>query len=273
MTESPHSEIAVCGILLHPAGHTRSPAMHNAAYRACGLKAVYHAFDVKPERLGSAIEDARAQGLRQLAVSIPHKEAIMEHLDRVDETALAIGACNTVTREGEALVGQNTDWTGALKALRQEVDPRGLRAVVLGAGGAARAVIYGLLKAGSEVSILNRTETRASELAGQLGAHGSGRLDELGDLQPEIIINTTSVGLRSENSPVSIESIPASSVVMDAVYDPEKTRLLRDAEQRGARTLGGKWMLIHQAAEQFSLWTGLDAPIQVMGQAFDRAGH
>ena len=196
----------------------------------------------------------------------------MEHLDQVDETARSIGACNTVTLRDGALVGQNTDWTGALEALRREVEPEGREAVVLGAGGAARAVVYGLLKAGARVSILNRTEGRARELAKQLGAHGAGKLDELGDLRPEIIINTTSVGLRSDVSPVAASALPASSVVMDAVYDPEKTRLLRDAEARGARPLSGKWMLIHQAAEQFSLWTGMEAPISVMGRAFDAAG-
>ena len=146
-------------------------------------------------------------------------------------------------------------------------------AVVLGAGGAARAVIYGLLQAGARVSILNRTEARAADLARELGAQGAGKLEELQDLEPEIIVNTTSVGLRSDISPVPSEALPASCVVMDAVYDPEKTRLLRDAEGRGARTLGGKWMLIHQAAEQFSLWTDQEAPISVMEKAFDRAGH
>ena len=272
LTERPNPEIAICGILLHPAGHTRSPAMHNAAYRACDLRAVYHAFDVKPERLALALDEARARGMKQLAVSIPHKEAVMEHLDQVDETARSIGACNTVTLREGALVGQNTDWTGALEAVRREIEPEGREAVVLGAGGAARAVVYGLLQAGARVSILNRTEARAGELATQLGAHGSGKLDELGDLQPEIIINTTSVGLRSDVSPVSESALPASAVVMDAVYDPEKTRLLRDAEARGARPLSGKWMLIHRAAEQFSLWTGIEAPISVMGRAFDAAG-
>ena len=273
MAQSASSKIAICGILLHPAGHTRSPAMHNAAYRACGLNATYHAFDVRPDRLGQAIQEARALGVRQLAVSIPHKEAVMEHLDAVDETAQAIGACNTVTLQDGGLIGQNTDWTGALQALRREIDPKDLKAVVLGAGGAARAVIYGLLQAGARVSILNRTEARAADLAQELGAQGSGKLEELRDLEPEIIVNTTSVGLRSDISPVPAEALPSSCVVMDAVYDPEKTRLLRDAERRGARTLGGKWMLIHQAAEQFSLWTDQEAPISVMEKAFDRAGH
>ncbi|MBW2228810.1 MAG: shikimate dehydrogenase [Deltaproteobacteria bacterium] len=263
---------ALCGIVLHPAGHTRSPAMHNAAFGALGLDAAYLAFDVPPERLGDAIAGVRALGLRQVAVSIPHKENVMQHLDRIDETAAAIGAVNTVTRRGDELVGSNTDWTGALRALEREIDPKGRRAVVLGAGGAARAVVYALLHAGAEVMVLNRTEARARVLSRALSASGSGSLADLADLPHDILVNTTAVGLRSAASPVPAEHLRAESVVMDAVYEPEQTRLLADAEARGARPLGGKWMLVHQAAEQVRLWTERDAPIAVMAAAFDAAG-
>jgi shikimate dehydrogenase len=263
---------ALCGIVLHPAGHTRSPAMHNAAFGALGLDAAYLAFDVPPERLGDAIAGVRALGLRQVAVSIPHKENVMQHLDRIDETAAAIGAVNTVTRRGDELVGSNTDWTGALRALEREIDPKGRRAVVLGAGGAARAVVYALLHAGAEVMVLNRTEARAGVLSRALSASGSGSLADLADLPHDILVNTTAVGLRSAASPVPAEHLRAESVVMDAVYEPEQTRLLADAEARGARPLGGKWMLVHQAAEQLRLWTERDAPIAVMAAAFDAAG-
>jgi shikimate dehydrogenase len=263
---------ALCGIVLHPAGHTRSPAMHNAAFGALGLDAAYLAFDVPPERLGDAIAGVRALGLRQVAVSIPHKEDVMQHLDRIDETAAAIGAVNTVTRRGDELVGSNTDWTGALRALEREIDPKGRRAVVLGAGGAARAVVYALLHAGAEVMVLNRTEARARVLSRALSASGSGSLADLADLPHDILVNTTAVGLRSAASPVPAEHLRAESVVMDAVYEPEQTRLLADAEARGARPLGGKWMLVHQAAEQLRLWTERDAPIAVMVAAFDAAG-
>jgi shikimate dehydrogenase len=263
---------ALCGIVLHPAGHTRSPAMHNAAFGALGLDAAYLAFDVPPERLGDAIAGVRALGLRQVAVSIPHKEDVMQHLDRIDETAAAIGAVNTVTRRGDELVGSNTDWTGALRALEREIDPKGRRAVVLGAGGAARAVVYALLHAGAEVMVLNRTEARARVLSRALSASGSGSLADLADLPHDILVNTTAVGLRSAASPVPAEHLRAESVVMDAVYEPEQTRLLADAEARGARPLGGKWMLVHQAAEQLRLWTERDAPIAVMAAAFDAAG-
>ena len=263
----------ICGIVLHPAGHSRSPAMHNAAFEACGVNADYHAFDVPPDRLADAIRGMRGLGLRQLAVSIPHKTEVMAHLDRVDATATAIGAVNTVTLGANGLEGSNTDWIGAQRALAREIDPKGKRAVVLGAGGAARAVVYGLLDAGAEVSVLNRTESRARILAEELGAQRSGALEELDSLEPEIVVNTTSVGLRSEASPVPAHALPAKGVVMDAVYEPEETRLLRDARARGARPLGGKWMLVYQAAEQFRLWTGIEAPVDVMAEAFDAAGR
>ena len=145
------AQTEVCGIVLHPAGHTRSPAMHKAAYAALGLNATYHAFDVRPDSLAAAIAGVRALGLRQVAVSIPHKEAVLKHLDHLDETAEAIGAVNTVTRVGDDLVGSNTDYTGALQALRRLVEPSGTQAVVLGAGGAARAVVRGLVDAGAQV--------------------------------------------------------------------------------------------------------------------------
>ena len=266
------SATALCGVILHPALHTRSPAMHRAAYAFLGLDAVYVAFDVAPARLPEAILGVRALGLRQLSVSIPHKQAVMPFLDAVDGTAARIGAVNTVVRQGERLVGHNTDWLGAVQALERERELAGSHAVVLGAGGAARGVIFGLLQRGADVTVLNRTPVRARELARELGASASGSLDELGAFPFDVLVNTTSVGLRSDASPVAAEAIPKSALVMDAVYEPEQTRLLRDAQARGARTLSGKWMLVLQAAEQLRLWSGREAPVDVMADAFDRAG-
>jgi len=265
---------ALCGIVLHPAGHTRSPAMHNAAYRALGLDARYHVFDVLPEALPDAIAGVRALGLRQIAISLPHKQSVIPLLDRLDETAEAIGAVNTVTRDPKsgALRGSNTDWKGALRALERVASPAGQRAVVLGAGGAARAVTFALLKAGSEVTILNRTESRARELREALGASRAGALAELAAIEYEILVNATQVGLRSDRSPVPAAALRAGSLVMDAVYEPEQTRLLRDARERGARTVEGKWMLVYQAAEQLELCSGCKAPLEVMADAFDAAG-
>jgi shikimate dehydrogenase len=245
--------------------------MHNAAFRALGLDAVYLAFDVAPDRLAAAIEGARALGIRQLAVSLPHKESILPMLDDVDAVAREIGAVNTVTLRDDAFVGSNTDWIGAVRALERETEIGGADAVVLGAGGAARAALYGLVERGAKVRVLNRSEEKAAALARELGGVGSGPLEALADQPCQILINTTRVGLGSDESPVAAEAIRQDCVVLDAVYEPAETRLLRDAARRGARAVGGKWMLVHQAAEQLRLWSGKDAPIEVMAEAFDDA--
>ncbi len=271
MTRSIGPATALCGVILHPAGHTRSPAMHNAAFAALGLDAVYVAFDVRPERLGTALAGARALGLRQLAVSLPHKEAVMEHLDEVDPVARRIGAVNTATARDGRWIGTNTDWIGAVLALERETVLEGRDAVVLGAGGAARGVVYGLLERGARVRVLNRTVERAEDLARELGAQGAGPLTSFAEGPRDVVVNTTRVGLREAATPVDPEQIPIGAVVLDAVYDPPQTELLRGAAARGARTVGGKWMLVYQAAEQLRLWSGREAPIEVMARAFDEA--
>jgi shikimate dehydrogenase len=249
--------------------------MHRAAFAACGIDARYEAFDVLPGDLAAFVARAREAGVRQLAVSIPHKEAMLALVDDVGDEARAIGAVNTVTRRGERLEAANTDWLGAVRALAErggaELD--GARAVVLGAGGTARAVGFGLARRGARVTVLNRTVARAEAVAADLGLEGAGPLEALTELAPDVLVNTTSVGLASDASPVPASAIPAGALVMDAIYEPERTRLLRDAEARGARPLGGKWMLVFQGAEQFRLWTGHEAPVEVMARAFDEAGH
>jgi len=268
---APESRPALCGIVLHPAGHTRSPAMHNAAYAHLDLDARYAVWDVPPAGLAAKIDRLRAEGIRQLSVSIPHKEAVMELIDEVEPTAARIGAVNTIVRRGNRLVGSNTDCPGALRALERAGDMNGRRAVVLGAGGAARGVVFGLVEAGAQVTVLNRTVSRAEALAAELGA-AAGPMDALADLDHDVLVNTTSVGLRSDDSPVPASSLRAGSIVMDAVYDPPMTRLLRDAEAAGATIVGGKWMLVYQGALQLEAWADVEAPIDVMSDAFDAAG-
>jgi shikimate dehydrogenase len=273
----------LCGIVLHPAGHTRSPAMHRAAYAALGLNAHYQAFDVRPEALADAVAGVRALGLIQIAVSIPHKEAMLALVDEVDPVAARIGAINTVTRVGVGLRGANTDWIGAIRALQRETSVEGRRAVVLGAGGTARAVVHGLGQHGAEVCVLNRTVERAETLARELGAAHAGSLDDLGSLAPELLVNTTSVGLDEDRSPVPAKALPEGLIALDAVYAPARTRLLRDVEARGGRAIEGKWMLVHQAVEQLRIWTrqlsdppseaALETLADVMAAAFDRAGE
>ncbi len=208
---TPGPGTALCGILLHPASHTRSPAMHNAAFQALGIDAAYLAFDVRPEALGDAVDGAKALGVRQLAISIPHKEAVLALADEVDETARAIGAANTLTLEGDRFGASNTDWIGAVRALEREGPVDGADAVVLGAGGTARAVTFGLLRAGARVTVLNRNEARAESLATELGAKAGGGLDALGDLPHDVLVNTTSVGLREDASPVDPSHLLAGS--------------------------------------------------------------
>jgi len=263
----------LCGIALHPAGHTRSPAMHNAAFAALDIDAAYLAFDVRPEQLSAAIGGMRALGIRQLAISIPHKEAVIALLDEVDPIARRIGAVNTITRRGADLVGSNTDWLGAVRAIEGVTEIGNRRAVVLGAGGAARAVVFGLRERGAHVTVLNRDPERARRLCADLEAENGGPIAALENTRYDILVNTTPVGLAGDESPVDPSWIRSGSVVMDVVYEPPETRLLRDAASRGARTIAGKWMLVHQAAEQLRTWSGLDAPVDVMAEAFDRAAR
>jgi shikimate dehydrogenase len=266
---------AVCGIVLHPAAHTRSPAMHNAAYAALGLDAAYVAFDVPEAYLADAMAGVRALGIRQLSISIPHKRSVLGLVDEVDATARRIGAANTVVGRQGRLIASNTDWLGAVRALERECALSGMRAVVLGAGGTARAVVFGLLERGARVSVLNRTVGRAEALAEDLGAAAAGPLEALGSTPHDVLVNTTSVGLSEDVSPVSSVSIAKEAVVLDAVYAPERTRLLRDAESRGARTVSGRWMLVHQAVAQLEAWAGaIDASraAEVMAEAFGPRG-
>ena len=272
-----------CGIVLHPADHTRSPAMHTAAYAALGLDADYRAFDVPPADLPNAVARLRAEGVRQFAVSIPHKESMMNFVDELEPVGRAIGAINTVTLEGNRWIGTNTDWIGALRALERAGPVDGRRAVVLGAGGTARALIYGLRERGCSVFVLNRTIERAQSLVDELGATEAGPLERFPDLAPELVINTTSVGMNEDRSPIDAAWLSKEMTVLDAVYAPEETRLLGDARAAGAHPVGGKWMLVHQAVEQLRRWTCLldDAPTEadyarvpeIMADAFDAAGR
>jgi shikimate dehydrogenase len=244
----------LCGIILHPAGHTLSPLLHATAYAELGLEAHYHAFDVPLERVRDAIAGMRALGLRQLSVSLPLKEAVLELADRASDAARAIGAANTLTRVGDALVADNTDWLGVLRSLEPLGPWRGSRALVLGAGGAARAVVYALRQLGARVGVHARTRSRAEKLAADLEA-------EL--VAPEapwdLLVNATPVGMEPgvDATPLAAALLHPAGTVFDTVYRPLETRLLREARERGCRTQDGLDMLVHQAIEQIRLWSGL----------------
>ncbi len=265
----PDARTRLYGIIGDPVEHSLSPVMHNAAFRALGMNAVYLAFCVKSAE--QAADSIRSLNIDGVSVTIPHKEALIPFLDEIDRFASEIGAVNTVRNEAGRLIGTNTDWIGAVKALEEKTALGGKRAVVLGAGGSARAVVYGLSERGARVHVANRTIEKAERLAREFSCSFSG-LDDEKALFGDILINTTSVGMASGGSPG--DEIPVEpdvtgrfSVVMDIVYSPLETRLLKEAGARGARVIDGLRMLLHQALAQFQFWTGTKAPKEVMEEA------
>lgn len=247
-----------------PAAHSRSPAMHAAAFRAAGLAGSYEARRVPSAELKDAVASLRADGVLGANVSLPHKEAVVALLDDLSPAAKAIGAVNTVVRTEEALLGDNTDAPGLMAALADADAPSSGQAVVLGAGGAARAAVYALGAAGFEVSVCNRSVEKAARLAAEFGvSHGA--FDDMAWQGVALIVNATSAGLKApDESPLhAFPDLPASAFVYDMVYAPEDTRLVRDARAAGVRAESGLTMLAHQARLSFLAWTGVDVSMKV----------
>ena len=275
------------GIFGYPIGHSLSPVFQQAALDHYEIDARYEAWETSPADLGAAV--ARLRGCEYLGanVTVPHKVEVMAHLDEVDELARLIGAVNTIVKHGERLIGHNTDAGGFVESLRRAggFDPKGRRALLLGAGGAARAAAFALARGGaSELVIANRTLERATALAAELGGAGRGvsaiRLADAASLREaadgaDLVVNSTTVGMRhtpeQDTSPVPDGVLGSGSVVYDMVYNPARTPLLAQAELAGATAVGGLSMLIHQGAAAFELWTGKRAPLQVMFDAAERA--
>lgn len=262
----------VFGLIGNPVGHSLSPPMHEAAYDELGLEGRYVTFEPEPNDLESAIEGANALGVRGLNVTIPFKQDVLE-LVEPDDLATRIGAVNTIDFSGSTPTGHNTDAVGAIRALRDhDVALEGARAVVVGAGGAGRAIAFGLADAGATVDIANRTESTAHELANSVsGATGHG-LESLADLlsTADVVINATSVGMEADETPIPADALHGELTVMDAVYRPLETRLLRDAQSVGATTVDGAWMLLYQGVEALEIWTGEDVPVPAMNEALRR---
>ena len=260
----------VYGIIGNPVRHSRSPLMHNAAFAVLHENAVY--VPLPAVNIAEAIVGIRALGIQGISVTIPHKETILPYLDSIDLVAGKIGAVNTVTLietvEGTELHGLNTDWIGANRALREKISLPGKRAVILGAGGSARAIGFGLIEAGVEIVFCSRTEQRGRALAEELNCPWH-PLTKVARLAGDVLINATSVGMvpRSQDSLLGQQNLPAYRVVMDIVYAPVRTRLLREAEAVGCQVISGLEMLLHQGAAQFESWTGQKAPIATMRQA------
>ncbi|HID69412.1 MAG TPA: shikimate dehydrogenase [Desulfobacterales bacterium] len=258
------------GIIGNPVSHSLSPAMHNAALEALGINGVYLPFPA-PD-IDDAVSGIRGLGIQGTSVTIPHKEKVMALLDEIDPVAEKIGAVNTVINNKGALKGLNTDWLGATRALEEEIDLHGTKAVILGAGGSARAIGFGLLEREAEFVLCSRTESRGRALADELGCPWIS-LSGADNLSGDILINATSVGMQPhvENSPVPELILSRFQVVMDIVYAPLKTRLLQQAEESGCIVINGLEMLLYQGVAQFELWTGKTAPVAVMRKALAEA--
>jgi shikimate dehydrogenase len=272
---------ATYGILGWPVEHSRSPAMHNAAFRAKGLDCVYVRFPVHPDDVAAAVRGLRALGVRGANVTVPHKEAVIPHLDELSRAASAIGAVNTIVREHERLIGHNTDAAGLARSLAEaQVKLEGARVVVLGAGGAARAAVVGLAEHGaSHVTIAARRPGQAAALVAHLAeacacplSAGGMQREQLAAAFEEatLVVQSTSATLATAPdagafaATLPLEVLRKDAAVVDLVYKPRETAVLARARELGLHGVDGLGMLLHQGALAFELWTHLHAPLPVM---------
>lgn len=256
----------VYGILGRPVSHSLSPAMHNAGFRARGVNAVYVAFPVA--NLEAAVQGLRGLQIGGASITIPFKEEIIPLLDEIDAQASAIGAVNTVINQEGRLLGANTDWIGAVAALREKTEIAGQHFLLLGAGGAARAIAFGIMEEGGRVTVTDLDQPRATALAEEFGAEFIS-LEALAQCPAQILINATPVGMtpHADEIPIDPALVGRFRLVMDIVYQPLTTRLLREALARDCQTIDGLQMLIYQGAAQFDLFTGQPAPVEIMRRA------
>jgi len=271
----------VCALLGDPAEHSLSPCFQNAAFQHLSLDFIYLAFTVKAENLRDAILGVRSLGFHGLNVTMPHKISVIKYLDELDEDAEKIKSVNTILNRNGKLIGYTTDGIGALNALKyNDVNPKGKKIVILGAGGASRSVSFVLAKEAKELVILNRTAAKAEKLVsdvrrliGECEKIGWGGLTEENirkELrEADVLINATPVGMSPnvDETPVDKSYLHPDLAVFDLVYHPLETRLLREARMVGTKTINGLSMLIHQGAASFEIWTGVKAPIEVMMKA------
>jgi shikimate dehydrogenase len=269
----------VCGVIGDPIEHTLSPAIHNAAFNHLKLDFIFLAFRVKAADLENAVRGMRGLGIHGLNVTMPHKSTVISFLDEVDPAVKFLGSANTILNKDGKLSGFNTDGVGALKALRENgADLSEKKVLLLGAGGAAKAIAFALAEEVGELVVLNRATEKAKELAEALGRMFNKKVVG-GALSPDaiaknlrgsdVLINATSVGMHPEanQSIVTPQWLRSDLTVMDIVYNPVETKLAKDAKAAGAKVISGVEMLIYQGAASFEIWTGRSAPIEVMRRA------
>lgn len=269
------------GILAYPAKHSLSPVVQNAAFKAIGFDAEFGIFEIPENELAGFMEQVKHEPISGLSVSAPYKEVVTQYLNEITQDAREIGAVNTIVNRGGNLYGYNVDYIGINKALEEVVG--GLsdkKVVVLGAGGAAKACVYDLLKEGALVSVYNRSAEKALELAEHFkelfeAVVETGGLDDMTDVRGDILVQTTSIWMTDPDAKLS-DLLPEGilknfSCVMDIVYKPLETPLIKAAGELGIKIITGDKMFLYQAVEQFKLWTGRDAPVEVMRQALEDA--
>ncbi|WP_457612487.1 shikimate dehydrogenase [Methanocaldococcus sp.] len=269
-----NAKTKLIGLIGHPVEHSLSPIMHNAAFRDKNLNYVYLAFDVKPEKLKYVIDGAKALNIVGFNVTIPYKVDIIKYLDSLDKDAELIGAVNTIKIEEDRAIGYNTDGIGARRALEEELgEVKNKKILILGAGGAARAVAFELAK-NNYIIIANRTVEKAKKLAEEIKEKLNAEV-EYSDLNPNlegvnIVINATSVGMYPNVNVkplLTAEQLKDVEAVMDLIYNPLETVLLKEAKKAGVKAINGLGMLIYQGAEAFKIWTGVEPNIKVMKKA------
>lgn len=266
-------DIKVCMVIGDPIEHSLSPVLHNAGYKALGIdnEFIYKKELVKIEDLERFIDSIRDSSIRGVSLTMPHKLEVVKYLDNIDQNALRIGAVNTIVNENGKLYGYNTDWLGVISPLKKISDLKDKKAAIIGAGGAARAAIFGFIKLGSSVTIYNRTIDKAKTLANEFNCNFSG-MGNLKDIKKmDIIFNATSLGMGKgiNLSPVPENIIQKHHIVFDAVYSPHQTQLLKNAKTKGATIIYGSEMLLYQGIAQFELFTERKAPIQKMREALE----
>jgi shikimate dehydrogenase len=282
--QEPNYKAELVGVFGHPVAENPTIVMQEAAFQALGLNWRYLTIEVYPQDLADAFRGLRAMNFQGINLTIPHKVEVLKYLDEVAEDARLMGAVNTVRREGTKLIGENTDGKGFLRSLREDaqIDPAGKRVVVLGAGGAARAMTVELALAGaSRLTIVNRSVQRGQELVALLNEKTPVKAEfvpwdktYVAPPDADILANATSIGLFpnvNDKPDIDYDTITARMIVCDVIPNPPYTPFLREAEARGAKTLDGLGMLVYQGAIAFKMWTGLDAPVAVMRQGLARA--
>ena len=269
----------IVGLIGHPVEHSFSPPMHNAAFDALGMDYAYVAFDVDPNNLKSAIEGAKSLNVKGFNVTIPHKIEVMQYLNELDEVAELIGAVNTI--DFKDMKGYNTDGIGAIRAIEEVTKVKDKNVIVAGAGGASRAISFYLAKFGAgSITILNRNVDKAHKLASDISDSklisdvGADSISEINSYlkDSDVLVDTTPLGMHPHinDEPIATaENMHEDFVVFDAVYNPNETVLLKEAIKAGAKPVYGIKMLLYQGAESFKIWTGQDAPIDVMENALN----